>query len=163
MSQNRVLIIVLVVLVIIFLVGIVGGLAGGNNNRVNSNDLKNGFFGTVHDLLVRPQHLAAEDIQVAPGFPSSCLQGSTLVVPQGGACKYAIRERGGTPVRTIKLNASAGSRANLTLEPQGAMKGTLQIPNSNPNKNLDVYEKGGNLTVECIIGDVTGSCRLTLN
>lgn len=162
MNQTRVLIIVLVVLVIVFVVGVAGGLIGGNNNRVSIGDLKDGFFGTLHDVLVNPQHLVADDIQVAPGFSQSCLQGNKLVVPQDGLCIYTINERGGSSVRTIKLNPTAGSKAKLTLEPQGAMKGTLDIPNTTPDKNLDVYEKGGRLIVSCITGDVTGSCRLTL-
>jgi hypothetical protein len=161
MSQNRVLIILVIVLVVVFIVGVGCGSTGGNNNGVQGvkiDDIKNGFFGTLNKVLVNSQHLTAEDVQVS-GPSSSCLQGSTLVINQGSVCNYVISKRGGANVRAIIFNPITGT-AELTLFPAGAMKGTLDVPNPS-NKNLDVYEQGGSLTVFCVTG-VAGKCSLKL-
>ena len=162
MQQKRILIILVVVLVVIFIVGVVRGPTQGGNNTVSISNIQNGFFGTLHNLFVHPQHLAAQDMQVAGGSSSTCLQSDMLVVPQGGTCNYVIIEHKGASVRTIKLNPTAGSVAKLTLQPEGAMQGTLDIPNPRPNVSLDVYEKGGLLMAACTTGDATGKCRLRL-
>src|SRR5437588_8150769 len=111
MQQNRTVIIVVVVLVLIFIIGVVRGPTQGGNNTVSIGDIKNGFFGALHDLLVKPQHLVVQDMVVAGGFSASCLQGSTLIIPQGGTCNYTIIEHKGVSVRSIILNPTSGSHA----------------------------------------------------
>ena len=157
MQQNRVLIIVLVVLVIVFLVGIVGGATQGGNSKVSISSIQSGFFGTLHNLFVHPQPLAARDVRVSGGSPA-CLQGNELVIPQGGFCRYTITQGGSD--RTITPGDILGSNVSLTLDPEGAMRETLNFPSQ--NRNLDVFNKGGSLTVVCITGDGSGNCRVTL-
>ena len=159
MQQKRILIILVVVLVVIFIVGVVRGPTQGGNNKVSIDSIQNGFVGTLRNLMVKPQHLTVQDIQGQAG----CFSSSNLFVAQGSTCNYTIIERRGVPVRNVKLDFSGvipGRHATLTLVPQGALTGTLEIPNSTPNRNLDVYEKGGLLKVAC---DGTANCLLTFN
>ena len=164
-TAPKILMVVLVVLVLLF----VGTLFMGNGQNSGSDaDLGPGWIQSIQQSFARPEPFDFKEISAAT--PTGCLRqdGKALVVAANRTCTYTLA-KSSTNVRRIVLKANTTGIAKLSLaqkvQGKNAVEARQTLPLSKGGDNnpdhLDLYQDGGQLTIQCQPAPTASQCLLT--
>jgi hypothetical protein len=162
MTGPRIFIVVLILIAILFVVGIAAGATRKDDNKVSSSDLNASWLEGLQARLAQPQPLTAQDIGVAA--PTSCLQKEQLIVAPNQRCRFLIQRSSSPNARRLALRLVEGASVALRLEQKNAVTLEKNLPPSDSakDKDWDVYQEGGILSVTCTDSGKAAACRLAL-
>jgi hypothetical protein len=155
----RVLLIILGVLLLLYLVTVAVGFGA----RGNDVDLEGGLL-RILERGIGKQPLAEDDLALVS--PQGCLglfREQALQLPAGATCQFLVdRAEGNLPsVRVLRVQLSAGSRAEVVVEQPEQVTLRQRLDSSEPRRSVDIHREGGLLVLGCV--DTLGvGCRLEL-
>jgi hypothetical protein len=155
----RALIIILGVLLLLYLVAVAAGLSA----RGNDVDLEGGLL-RILERGIGKQPLAEDDLALVS--PQGCLglfREQALQLPAGSTCQFLVdRAEGRLPsVRVLRVQLSAGSRAEVVLQQPEQVTLRQRMDSNTPRHSVDLHREGGLLLLGCF-DTLSAGCRLDL-
>ena len=167
--KPKVVLIILIALVVLFVAGVGVGIAIDVDSPGASDDSP-GWVDGLGNLIPPPKLRATEVVSANPPGCKNQLAAGVFEIPTSQPCVLNVGPSSAGPfsssVRRLPLRLTPGVSARVEVIPAPAQ--TDRFPASDDlvglgaTSELEIFEKGGTLRIECTNGDADDKCRLVV-
>jgi len=155
--QKPLLIVIVILVVLCCAGGALGGVLQDNKGGGDTFEFDEDSPQVARLKRLMQTQLGSEDI-VAPDISGCSFDPSARIFSVSSSCTFAITETKGFLTRHAGLRLTAGTAAvSLIPKQDDALTATKTLSTGEVFSGLDVYPKGADLVISCIMGPCTAA------